>query len=255
MGHSCSRTALILKEAIATAREAGKTAYVAFLDVQKAFDTVWHAGLLVKVYHKGVSGHWWHLINTWYSASTSCVLWNRTRLSSFLLKQGVRQGGLLSPFLYLVFNDELLDILTSSGVGVCIGSMYSGAPMYADNLALVSSSQTDLQAMLDTVNNYAIKWHYRLNESKSVFGDAAVTRKRERPTRREWKLGEAVLSEVDEIHHLGILRSVSHCRTNERVTPGRSAFFALNSIGSRFGCLHPLTSLKLYQTSCVESTH
>ena len=86
-----------------------------------------------------------------------------------------------------------------------------------------------------------------------VFNEATVTRRRERHTRR-WTLGEAPLKEVDEIHHLGILRTVAAStvvRTNERASVCRSAFFALNSIGSRFGCLHPLTSLKLYKTLCL----
>ena len=71
---------------------------------------------------------------------------------------------------------------------------------------------------------------------------------------RRWLLGDAAIREVDETHHLGILRSVSPSsvdRTNERASAARSAFFALNAVGSRFGCLHPLTSLKLYQVLCL----
>lgn len=37
----------------------------------------------------------------------------------------------------------------------------------------------------------------------------------------------------------------------QRCTSARSSFFALNSVGSRFGCLHPLTSYRLYQTLCI----
>ncbi len=39
-------------------------------------------------------------------------------------------------------------------------------------------------------------------------------------------------------------------RTNERASRGRSAFFALNAVGARFGSLHPHTILKLYRTLC-----
>ena len=151
-GHSCSHTGLILQEAITAIREAGSKAYVAFLDVRKAFDTVWHDALLVKLHRKGITGHFSHLISTWYSACTSCVVWEGNRSSSFILRQGVRQGGTLSPFLYLVFVDELLDLLAASRLGACIGSIYCGAPMYADDLALVASSPGDLQAMLDLVH-------------------------------------------------------------------------------------------------------
>ena len=173
-----------------------------------------------------------------------------------MLNQGVRQGGTLSPFLCVLFVDELLDTLAASGLGVYVAGLYCGAPMYADDLALVASSSADLQAMLNIVHTYSRKWRYQLNETKSVvmvFGEATVTRRRERLSRR-WLLGDAAIREVDETHHLGILRSVSPSsvdRTNERASAARSAFFALNAVGSRFGCLHPLTSLKLYQALCL----
>ncbi len=86
-----------------------------------------------------------------------------------------------------------------------------------------------------------------------VLGETARTRETARRTRR-WTIGDAVLNEVNEQHHLGILRTVFNStihRTNERATAGRSAFYALNSVGSRFGCLHPLTPLRLYQALCV----
>ena len=61
-------------------------------------------------------------------------------------------------------------------------------------------------------------------------------------------------AEVDEQHHLGILRTVFNstiCYTNERATSGRSTFYALNLVGSRVEQLHPLTSLRLYQALCL----
>ena len=60
-------------------QEAILEAFVAFLDVRKAFDTVWHEGLLVKLLNNGIKGHLWHLINTWYTTSSGCVLWNGQR--------------------------------------------------------------------------------------------------------------------------------------------------------------------------------
>ena len=110
--------------------------------------------------------------------------------------------------------------------------------------------------MLDIVHNYAQKWRYNLNAEKSVvmvFGETSRTR-RLASSARKWTLGDEVLKEVDEQHHLGILRTVFNStihRTNERATAGRSTFYALNTVGSRFGRLHPLTSLKFYQALCL----
>ena len=128
--------------------------------------------------------------------------------------------------------------------------------MYADDLALVASSPEELQAMLDIVATCADKWQYQLNADKSsvmVLGESAKMRLSARSSRK-WYIGQEEISETDEQHHLGILRtvltSIIH-RTSERCTAARSSFFAMNSIGSRFGCLHPLTSYRLYQTLCI----
>ena len=69
------------------------------------------------------------------------------------------------------------------------------------------------------------RWRYWLNSSKSVimiFGEAARTRVREKG-QRVWHFGEAVASEVDEQHHLGILRSVGHSTIARAKTKGKLA--------------------------------
>ena len=67
--------------------------------------------------------------------------------------------GTLSPFLYSIFVDELLDELTSFGFGGAIQTVYCGAPMYADDLSLVSDSPDSLQAMLD-IDGDMKKWKF-----------------------------------------------------------------------------------------------
>ena len=100
--YSCSHTAFVYQEAIQSVRDKGNKVYVAFLDVRKAFDTVWHKGLLVimKIHQKGIRGSIWNIIDNWYASSSSPVLWNSAVSKSFSISQGVRQGGILSPLLY-----------------------------------------------------------------------------------------------------------------------------------------------------------
>ena len=90
---------------------------------------------------------------------------------------------------------------------VRVKSIYIGAPMYADDLALIVDSPQELQAMLNIVHSYAGKWQYNLNTSKSfimVFGESPCSRTRARPL-QEWHLGSEKVQEADEVHHLGIL--------------------------------------------------
>ena len=254
-GYSCSHCAFIYEEAVQSVREKGCKVYVAFLDVRKAFDTVWHLGLLVKIFQKGITGSIWKVIDNWY-ASSSSVLWNSSVSKPFTIAQGVRQGGILSPLHYCLFVDELLDMLTAAQSGISISGIYCSAPMYADNLTLLADSPDDLQKMLDISQEYADKWRYSFNTDKSaikVFGETAKSRATLR-LKRKWKLGDLPLAEVDEEHHLGILRSVHNStvhRTNERCSSARSDFYALNTIGSCFGSLHPITSFRLYQSLCL----
>ena len=134
--------------------------------------------------------------------------------------------------------------------------MYCGAPMYADNLALIAESPDELQAMLNIVSSYALRWRYQLNPEKStimVFGELNRTRNSAR-LQRKWYLSGSQIQEADHQHHLGILCSVLNSPihwTNERCSVARSTFLALNAVGSRFGCLHPITTHRLYSTLCL----
>ena len=66
-----------------------------------------------------------------------CVRWEQSLSSSFCVSNGIRQGSVLSPVLYL---DELLDILSDSTVGCYWGGHFAGAVCYADDIVLLAPS-------------------------------------------------------------------------------------------------------------------
>ena len=73
----------------------GKQTYAFFLDVHKAYDTVWRDGLWVKMWDMGVRGKLWRVIRRMYDVSRSAVLLEGEKsasLSSFSVEQGVAQG-------------------------------------------------------------------------------------------------------------------------------------------------------------------
>ena len=151
------------------------------------------------------------------------------------------------------FVDELLDRLQASSSGASVNSVNCAAPMFADDLALVAASGERLQSLLDICSPYASKWRYQFNSSKSgvmVFGESSCSRPAPRNS-RSWILGSSSISEVDDYHHLGILRSLSNSsrpKIVERCSAGCSAFFSLNAVGSRYSCLYPITSFRLYSS-------
>ena len=125
--------------------------------------------------------------------------------------------------------------------------------MYADDLALICESPSDLQSMLAS---YASLWRYCINVQKSgimLLGESSSSRHHNHPL-RSWLIGGSPITEMDEQHYMGVLQTVRFTtmhHTVERCSAGRSSFIALNVVGSRFGCLHPLTSLRLYSSFCI----
>ena len=86
-----------------------KVTYAFFLVVKKAYDTVWHDGLWLKLWEMGVRGKVWRVIKQMYEFSRSAVLLEGKKSDTFSLEQGVAQGCSLSPILFSVFINDLFN--------------------------------------------------------------------------------------------------------------------------------------------------
>ena len=67
----------------------------------------------------------------------------------FAVLAGVRQGGVLSPTLFALYMDDLINRLELSELGCNINGIYLGCLLYADDIILLSQSVTAMQFMLD----------------------------------------------------------------------------------------------------------
>ena len=251
---SCLHSAFILQETMQHLREHGKKAFVAFLDVRRPLTQSgtrdsWSSS--TRKESMVISG-----ISFKHGTPSRRLLSNRIAISLPTSQSSKEYAKVPYYLLYCIFVDELLDNLRASGHGAKVGEVYCGAPMYADDLALIAESPDELQAMLNIVSSYATRWRYQLNPEKSavmIFGESSRSRSTGR-LNRKWYLSNSLIHETDRQHHLGILRSVLnstiHC-TNGRCSAAQSAFFALNAVGSRFGCLHPITTHRIYSTLCL----
>ena len=67
---------------------------------------------------------------------------------SFSVSNGVRQGGVLSPYLFAAYLDSLLDELSFSGAGCYWRLLFAGAFCYADDVVLLAPCASALRKML-----------------------------------------------------------------------------------------------------------
>ena len=79
------------------------------------------------------------MLKYWYSHLQCAVLWKGVLGNIFNITRGVRQGGVLSPFLFSIYMNELIRKLRS-GYGLYIGNVFTGCIMYADDIMLLACS-------------------------------------------------------------------------------------------------------------------
>jgi len=67
----------------------------------------------------------------------------------FKLLRGVRQGGVLSPFLFAVFVDSVVDRVKATGLGCYLNSVCVSILLYSDDIVLSAPSVKALQLLLE----------------------------------------------------------------------------------------------------------
>ena len=89
-----------------TSLDAGRYTGVVFFDIQKAFDRVWHAGLLLKLQHYGVKGPALRWLRSFVSGRRRVAVGGAVS-APVSLDAGVPQAAILSPLLFLVFMNDI----------------------------------------------------------------------------------------------------------------------------------------------------
>ena len=73
---------------------------------------------------------------------------------SFHIRAGVRQGGLLSPTLFAIYMDVLINRLRNCGVGCRLLDIFYGCLLYADDIVLLTHSVNSMRVMLAVCDKF-----------------------------------------------------------------------------------------------------
>ena len=131
-----------------------------------------------------------------------CVRWGNSVSKGFKVTNGVRQGGILSPYLFNIYLDDLSITLRKQYAGCKIADRIINHLLYADDLVLMCPSYRGLQDLLDICSEYADKHDIKFNTKKSVV----LIRKNQilkSAIVPEFILSNEPLTEVKEVKYLG----------------------------------------------------
>ena len=112
-GVGCTEASFTILESINHMLARGSKVFGCFLDVRKAFDTVWIDGLLFKLFSEfGNKECMWLVIRNLYTGVKAQVLYSGSLSRNFDILQGIGQGRIPAPFMYKVYITGILNKLT-----------------------------------------------------------------------------------------------------------------------------------------------
>ena len=214
--------------------------------LQPFFDKVDHSGIFLKLIDRKIPLCFLDLVIYWYRNLTSVVKWNNVFSDSFLVTSGVRQGGILSPRLFIMYVDDLLVMLRKSGAGCHIADMFIAAIMYADDLALLAPTRNSLQKLLDVCQDYGLEWCITYNPSKTnlmTFGKSVDF--------KPLYLNQVPIKSVSECKYLGVHVLAGKDFSTSSRKPLASFFCSANTILNVLKKPSEQVLLNLMYTNCV----
>ena len=136
-----------LQQVLEKSWESAKPVYMAFVDLEKAYDRVPRDLLWGVLREYGIDGHLLTAIQSLYEDCRSCVRINGSKSDWFRTSVGLRQGCVLSPLLFIIFMDR---ISRRSATPECaeVGDVRVESLLFADDLAQLASTAEGLQRAL-----------------------------------------------------------------------------------------------------------
>ena len=163
-GDSCVNQLIAITHEIYKSFDDGLEVRGVFLDISKAFDKVWHEGLLLKLSLNGISRNLLKLLRDFLYCRKRRLVLNGQNSSWENVNTGVLQGSILGPLLFLIYINDL-----SNGVS-------SNCKLFADDTSLFSvvkdiqSSAATLRNDLTVISNWVFQWKMIFNHDLTKQG-------------------------------------------------------------------------------------
>ena len=218
-GYSTESALISLTDQILFNLDGDKLSGMVFVDFRKAFDVVDHQLLLTKLRLYRVSDPSLSWFESYLSGRQQFVSIDGQRSDSLLIKQGVPQGSVLGPALFLLFVNDIPLHLTNSTVDIYADDTTINASAHFSDLCSMTQR---LNSDLDAVQRWASSNKMFINKKKTksllVHGKHIPAKLDEdTPLRLDVKIDDSVIEQVSSHKILGVVivkRTTNHTLMN-----------------------------------------
>ena len=195
--HSTQNALTHLTDLIAEKMDNSETSIVVFLDLAKAFETVNHKILLEKLEHYGIRGIPLELMKSYLSGRKQSVKCGNHFSVYMDIECGVPQGSILGPLLFLLYVNDLPNIIDLSGI------------LFADDTCVLSSSKSisivinDTNEKLKRLDKWFITNKLTVNYTKTNY--MVFSGMRASVFNGTIRMGSCILSKVSSTKYLGLM--------------------------------------------------
>lgn len=197
-GHSTIHQAMRIKQFITRKKINKKSIGMILLDIEKAFDSIWHDGLIYKLIKMGLPTYLIRIINAFIRNRCFAVHVNNCASRYVQIPAGLAQGTCISPILYALY---IADMPTIENIETAL---------YADDTSLYTAAKCSntiirrLNSAFLVLQKYFKKWRIKLNESKTQGIITPFNRKRVRIPSIPLTNGQQTIELADSVKYLGI---------------------------------------------------
>jgi hypothetical protein len=212
-GYSCQHAIIMVLETIKFCKRKKKRLFLCLIDASKAFDKINRYKLWVILMQICRPAVLRYLIK-YYTSSQALVRINKIDSDIFKTELSVKQGGCLSPLLFAIYVADLSEIIDNLDIGVTISNQKVNLIMYADDIALMCESKSDMDKLLKALDQYGKNKEIKFNGNKTFL--MVFNKKIKKLNKKELeeekiilKLDNESIAEVNEARYLGFILSTT----------------------------------------------
>lgn len=142
--------------------------YMCFIDYNKAFDKVRHDHLMRLLVEKSLDKRDIRIISKIYYNQKANIRIEQETTEEIEIKKGVRQGCILSPILFNLYSEDIINrALSEQDIGIKINGIPINNLRYADDTVVIAETPEDLQILINRIVECSEEYGLSLNISKT----------------------------------------------------------------------------------------